>query len=191
MKYALLITVILISIFSYGQSLIPLDSLKNFIVSDSVLQNCVRPFEFVELKNTALGVVVYEPCNNIVSFNQQQDTLIETDGFETYHWKIISKDTLEGNLRMVGSCVTAWENARSEFIFKQLKANYILLTRIIYDEDGTEILRYEKVILEKQRIFDFVCLREPTPGMPGSDIPFITLDPNNFLIAPKEAFFKL
>lgn len=190
LKFVSFIAIFMFFSFGFGQNPIPLDSVKNYIIEDSILQEYVQSNKFIEVKNTSFGIVLYEPSHDLISFNETLDTLTELDGFESYDWKIISRDTVDGNLKVIASCSDAWGNSRSEFTFEKIQPNFILLKRVIYDEDGIEIIKYEKLILEKKFILDFVCLKEPTPDLPGTEIPFIYLDMNNMAVATREAFLN-
>ena len=102
-------------------------------------------------------------------------------------------DTLiDHSIKIIAHCPNVWGNLEATFTFVPISncPNLILLKRIIYDEDGIVILKYEKVIIEKLFIQDLVCLKEPKRYMPGTDFPFIEIDLENIFFAQKKEHLK-
>jgi hypothetical protein len=175
-----------LSILGNSQNNISVDSLKNYLIADSTLIKLEAENQYLEVKNTTLGIVIYEPSNTLVQLSKAADTIVELDGFEIYTWNVAAIDTLiEDTLKITANCSVAWGEAQAVFKFIKLNTTpeLMMFTRTIYDENDVEILHYEKVIIEKIALRDLVCLREPTPYTPGTELPFIKLDLENLSFA--------
>lgn len=193
MKLITAIFYLFLTVLGLSQNTIPVDSLKNYLIEDSTLTKLAVKNQYLEAKNTSLGIVLYEPSNTLVWLNHTYDTIVELDGFEHYTWNITDVDTLiDDNLKITASCPIAWGEAHAIFKIKHLNTNpeLIVFTRTIYDENGVEILHYEKIIIEKTEIRNLVCLREPTPYIPGTELPFIKIELESISFATKEDLEK-
>ncbi|MFK8046587.1 MAG: hypothetical protein AB8B72_13905 [Crocinitomicaceae bacterium] len=175
------------------QEVLPTDSIKNYIIADSALTKFEKPNHFLEAKNTDLGIVLYEPRNTLIEINSGFDTLIELDGFERYHWAISSIDTLSNGLVKI-TCADslAWGSFKAVFTLQELstKPPSIIMSRVIYDEKSTEMMSYQKLIIEQVHLKKMVCLREPTPYIPESSFPFLKVNFKTISFASKKDFLR-
>ncbi len=186
----LIVIILLISTYiGYSQERISIDSVHNFITPDSISSQYNNVSEFIETRNTELGIVIYEPSRYMLKWNN--DTLREKDGFEYYDWKIIESDTLKnGSIILKGVCPSAWpESAYAIFEFDKITEELIEFKRTLYlNNKENDTLIKKVLIVKKSRLENFVCLREPNPNYPGTDLPFIENDFKNPIVAKKEDF---
>jgi len=179
------------AIYGVAQEKIPIDSLQSFIIEDSIVSQFQIENQFLEVQNTEFGVVLYEPYKSIIQLNENSDTLRELDGFEFYNWKIVSRDTISNDsIKMKGICTPAWGENYAVFTFINRAPFFKIYSRVIFNQQGEELMRFEKVITEKTNVMQFVCFKEPTPYLPGTELPFIELDLDHIVIARKTDFEK-
>lgn len=180
--FSMLFTVIFLN--SFSQSKINTNKLVDEERNESAIINSDKKNDFLEIRNTADGLVVYNRSSNILSFNKNLDTLLELDGFEYYHWNIESKEILEDNsLVITGTCKEAWGNYKAIFTLKELKQGLILFQRNIYDEKNLNILSFEKLITNKINISNFNIFIHVNKESPDTRINYIEFDTNNLRIA--------
>ncbi len=189
MKQFILILFLIRVSGGFAQEKIPYDSLKYFIIDDTVKAQFQIANEFLEVKNTSKGIVLYRPASYMLKFHQNLDSIRELDGFEFYNWKITNKDSLDNRtLKLLGTCPLQWGKNYAVFTFTNIDSGLILYKRKIYDENGKILMHFEKLIIEKIHINKFVCFKEPNPNYPGTKLPFIDLDLKNIVIAQKGDF---
>ena len=189
MRLLFIIILFISAYFGYSQERISIDSVHNFIIPDSISSQFNNVSEFIETRNTELGIVIYEPSGYLLKWNN--DTLREKDGFEYYDWKIIESDTLEnGLIKLKGVCPSVWlESAYAIFEFEKITEELIEFKRTLYlNNNENDTLIKKVLIIKKRHLEKFVCLGEPNPYYPGTNLPFTKNDFKNPIVAKKEDF---
>ena len=179
----------LLSFQLLGQTTIPFDSIKFYIMENVQSTSHTGLDEYLKVYNTCAGGVLYEPSETTVWLSR--DTLKEVDGFEMYSWEIQSIDTLkDGVVHIKGICPMAWgKDAYVIFIFKPLNTvpSAIHMIRELY-RDEKKLWETEKVLVKRSAISQLVCLREPKPEWPGTDLPLTKPIPTQLKFATKADF---
>ncbi|MBO6516489.1 MAG: hypothetical protein JJ975_08045 [Bacteroidia bacterium] len=187
------LAILVFSIFSgitvQAQNHVSTDSLTRlFYVFNDTSDGCRKlknnvPCKWFKLRNTELGLVVYERNNK--PFNIQflgDDTLFYDDWFEFYHYVIDSMTSLKNQYDIYCHDTVAWGDIDVHFKFSLLdKKNqiYKLTSSLSRVEEGTAKMLSEESFIGLFTPYlrrKYLVLAEPNPRSFDSEIKFLDAD---------------